>query len=87
MTNRRRIFWTVAIVLVTAFFMSVYNNFMPQEQADLAVDQLNGGDLEYGVARVASRDYSGYVLALMALWLICLWAPVVYRKLVPVKNA
>jgi hypothetical protein len=77
MTIGRRIFWTILLLVTLALFNNVYSNFIIQEQGDLAVEQLNGGDVEYGVARVMVQDYSGYIVCLMVVLVLALWIPVI----------
>lgn len=72
---------TILVGLIGFLCLGIYNQFILQNQADVSVDQLNGGDLEFGLAKAASEDYSGVIVFIMLFILCWIWVPVVCSKL------
>lgn len=74
MSLNRRFFWSVATVAAFAFLYYAYANFASQAQADMTLAQVNGDNTDVGVARIASHDYSGYIVAAGFITVFAIWA-------------
>jgi hypothetical protein len=81
MSLKRRTFWSVALVVAYLCFISVWSAFVPQLQADVALEQMKNDDISYGIGRAAADWHlEGWFLLVTIVLLMALWAPVVYRR-------
>jgi hypothetical protein len=74
MSIKRRFFWSALTLAAFSFLYGAYTHFATQAQADTSLEQLNGDNTAYGLARVASHDYSGAIISICAIFLFAIWA-------------
>jgi hypothetical protein len=80
MTLKRRAFWSVALVAAYIAFISVWSSFVPQIQADIALEQMKNDDVAYGIGRAAANwNLEGWFFLVTCVLLMAVWAPVLYR--------
>ena len=83
---KKNIIRTVAIAFLTFVMVLTYNNFLSQERTDLTIDQVNGGDLEFGVALTASRDYSTVIVLIGVAIILLIWIPFLQKLTKEIKK-
>ena len=80
MTTKRRIIWTLLLVVFFTGFSVTWNAVAPVYEAKAALGQMENDDEAYIIGRtIASWDPVFWVGTLVMVLSLCIWVPVIVR--------